>query len=145
MWLHARYAHAHMPQPTHVGMHAPRTQTHTHTHTHTCTHKHTHTHQGFGVSMFAACLLSHLDAEEHGKERQRAVKSISPHCGSGWQGSASTHWGPVRCAHTHTHTRTHPPTHATEGSGWTWTEVQLSVESVHEPMLVVGLIAQPAL
>lgn len=73
----------------------------------TCGHAHTtraHTHHSFVVSGFSVCCPTWMlmQPEEHGKERQRAVKSISPHCGSGWQGSTSTHWGPVRYTHTHT-------------------------------------------
>lgn len=46
-------------------------------------------------------LMSHLDvcaARGAWRRRQQAVKSISPLRGSVWQGSAITHWEPVRCA-----------------------------------------------
>lgn len=68
MQLHTTCARSYAGKQTCIPVHA------THTHAHS-----------YGVSIFSACCPTWMlmQPEEHGKERQRAVKSISPHCGSG--------------------------------------------------------------
>lgn len=106
--------------------------THITTKTLTCGQAHTtdiHTPQlffFFFCSFNILCLLSRArgcwcslrSMEEKGSEQW---KGISPHRGSKWQGSASTHWGPVR--YTHTDRRRHTHTHAQWHPRMEWADV----------------------